>query len=77
MESAQYALYNIDLYTKTLGLGCRNLVGDQMFLNRSKSLRKLLKIGKDKKIFATIALGYPEVKFKNKVIGRQMLIQWN
>jgi hypothetical protein len=48
-----------------------------MFLNRSKSLRKLLKIGKDKKIFATIALGYPEVKFKNKVIGRQMLIQWN
>ena len=76
-ESAQYALYNIDLYAQTLGLGCRNLVGNQMILNRSKSLKKLLKIGKDEKIFATIALGYPAVRFRNKVIGKRMPIQWN
>jgi len=77
LESAQYALYNIDLYAQTLGLGCRNLVGNQMILNRKKSLRKLLKIGKDEKIFATIALGYPAVRFNNKVIGKRMPIQWN
>lgn len=77
LESAQYSLYNIDLYAQTCGLGCRNLVGNQMILNRSKSLRKLLKIAKDEKIFGTIALGYPAVRFKNKVIGKQMPIQWN
>ena len=77
LESAQYALYNIDLYAQTLRLGCRNLVGNQMILNRSKSLRKLLKIGKDEKIYGTIVLGYPAVKFRNKVVGKQMPIQWN
>jgi len=77
LESAQYALYNIDLYAQTLGLGCRNLVGNQMILNRSKFLRNFLKIGNDEKIFATIALGYPAVRFKNKVNGKRMPIQWN
>ena len=77
LESAQYALYNIDLYAQTLRLGCRNLVGNQMILNRSKTLRKLLKIGKDEKIYGTIVLGYPAVKFRNKVVGKQMPIQWN
>jgi nitroreductase len=77
LESAQYALYNIDLYAQTCGLGCRNLVGNQIILNRSKSLRKLLKIRKDEKIFGTITLGYPAVRFKNKVVGKQIPIQWN
>jgi len=77
LESAQYALYNIDLFAQTLGLGCRNLVGNQMILNRSKSLRKLLKIVKDEKIFGTMALGYPSVKFRNKVVGKKIPIQWN
>ncbi len=77
LESAQYALYNIDLFAQTCGLGCRNLVGNQIILNRSNSLRKLIKIVKDEKIFATIALGYPAIRFKNKVIGKQMPIQWN
>ena len=77
LESAQYALYNIDLFAQTLGLGCRNLVGNQMILNRSKSLRKLLKIDKDEKIFGTMALGYPSVKFRNKVVGKKIPIQWN
>jgi len=77
LESAQYALYNIDLYAQTLGLGCRNLVGNQMILNRNKSLRKLIKIGKNEKVYGTIALGYPSVRFKNKIIGKRMPIQWN
>jgi nitroreductase/NAD-dependent dihydropyrimidine dehydrogenase PreA subunit len=77
MESAQYALYNIDLYARTRGLGCRNLVGNQMFLNRSKAFRHLLKMEQHEKIFATMGMGYPAKKFRNKVIGKQMRIQWN
>ena len=77
LESAQYALYNIDLYAQSLGLGCRNLVGNQMILNRSNSIRNMLKIKRFEKIFGAIGLGYPAISFKNKVLGKQIPIQWN
>jgi nitroreductase/NAD-dependent dihydropyrimidine dehydrogenase PreA subunit len=77
LESAQYGLYNIDLYAQSLGLGCRNLVGNQMILNRSRRIRKLLRLSKQEKIFGTIAIGHPAVRFRNKVNGKQMIIQWN
>ena len=77
LESAQYALHNINLYAHTKGLGCRNLVGNQMFLNRSKSIRHLLRLKKHEKIFGTMAIGYPSVRFRNKVNGKQVDIQWN
>ncbi len=77
VESAQYALYNMDLYARTKGLGCRNLVGNQMLLNQSKGLKHLLNLERNEKIFATFGLGYPAKKFRNKVIGKQMGIQWN
>ena len=77
LESAQYALYNIDLYGQAKGLACRNLVGSQMILNRTKKFRKLLGIKKSEKIFGTLTLGYPAVKFRNKVIGKKINIQWN
>lgn len=76
-ESAQYALYNMDLYARTKELGCRNLVGNQMFLNRSKAIKLLLNLERNEKIFATIGMGYPAKKFRNKVIGKKMRIQWN
>ena len=77
LESAQYALYNIDLYAQSRGLGCRNLVGNQMFLNRSKSFRRLIGLKKREKILGTLALGYPAVRFRNKVNGKYLDIQWN
>lgn len=76
VESAQYALYSINLYASTKGLGCRNLVGNQMFLNRSKSIRRILGLGKNEKIVGTMAMGYPALKFTNKVNGRKLNIQW-
>ena len=42
LESAQYILYNIDLYARSKGLGCRNLVGNQMFFNGTKTIRKII-----------------------------------
>lgn len=77
LESAQYILYNIDLYSRSRGLGCRNLVGNQMFFNRSKPVREMLQIRKDERIFATLGIGYPAKKFRNKVQGRKLDIRWS
>jgi hypothetical protein len=75
--SAQYALYNMNLYAQLKGVGVHNLVGNQMFLNRSKAARKRLGLGKHERIYATLGLGYPAVKFRSKVRGKTMPIQWN
>jgi hypothetical protein len=77
LESAQYALYNINLYAQTKGLGCRNLVGNQGILNRNKSFRKSLGLRKNEQIRGIMGVGYPKFKFKNKVEGKKMNIQWN
>lgn len=77
LESAQYILYNMNLYAQTKGIGCRNLVGNQMILNKSKLIQKSLKLNKSEKIFATMGLGYPAKKFSNKVEGKKIRIQWN
>ncbi len=77
LESAQYALYNIDLYAQTKGIACRNLVGNQMILNRNKKFRRLIGLSKYERIFGTILMGYPAIKFKNKVTGKHIKIQWN
>ena len=77
LESAQYALYNIDLYAQTKGVACRNLVGNQMILNGNKQFKKSIGLTRDEKIFGTIALGFPAVRFGNKVNGKQIRIQWN
>ncbi len=76
VESAQYALYSINLYAHTKGLGCRNLVGNQMFLNRVKSIRHILGLEKYEKIVGTMAIGYPSLKYRNKVEGKKIDIDW-
>ena len=77
LESAQYALYNIDLYAQSKGIACRNLVGNQMILNKNKKFRKLIGLDKNEKIFGTITVGYSAIKFRNKVLGKHIKIQWN
>ncbi|MGD0342328.1 MAG: hypothetical protein ABSA76_11560 [Bacteroidales bacterium] len=77
LESAQYALYNIDLYAQSKGIACRNLVGNQMILNRNVKFRKLIGLDKNEKFFGTITMGYSAIKFRNKVLGKHIKIQWN
>ena len=77
LESAQYILYNMDLFARTKGLGCRNLVGNQMFFNRSNKMRKLLNMKKEEKIFAVLGIGYPSKKYRNKVSGKTLDIIWS
>lgn len=76
VESAQYALYSMNLYAHTKGLGCRNLVGNQMFLNRARSIRQLLSLKKYEKLVGTMSIGYPSVKYRNKVEGKKIDIDW-
>lgn len=77
LESAQYAVYNITLLAGALGLGCRNLVGNQPILNADCALRNKLHLLKSERIFGLMGVGYPSVKFRNKVEGRLIPIQWN
>ncbi len=75
-ESTQYVIYNMNLYAMTKGLGFRNLVGNQMFFNKSNRVRKILGMKNNELICGTFGLGYPEKKFRNKVNGRKMYIEW-
>ena len=77
LESAQYALYNIDLYAQTKGIACRNLVGNQMILDSNRKFKRLMGLDRSEKIFGAITMGHPAIKFKNKVLGKQIKIQWN
>jgi len=77
LESAQYALYNMNLYALTRGIGCQNLVGSQAIWDRNRLLRSELGIGKREKIFAAMAVGRPGVRFRNKILGKKMKISWN
>jgi nitroreductase/Pyruvate/2-oxoacid:ferredoxin oxidoreductase delta subunit len=74
--SAQYALYNMLLYAHTKGLGSRINGGITVTLNRSRSARKQLGLQKHERILGTLELGYPAVKFSNKVAGKSMSIHW-
>ena len=48
-----------------------------MILNVNKKFIKSIGLDKNEKIFGTITMGYPAVKFRNKVLGKKINIQWN
>lgn len=77
LESAQYALHTMSLVAQVKGLGCRNLVGNQMIFNRSKEIRRLLHLKPHETIFAAVGFGHPAVRFRNKVLGKRMSVVWN
>lgn len=74
--SAQYALYNIILYAQAKGIGSRIKAAGPMALDRSRRARRWLGLQKREHILATLELGYPAVKFANKVEGKTMPIDW-
>ena len=75
--SAQYALYNMILYAQARGIGSCLWGSAQTFLDRSKVVRKRLGLQKHEHILGAVGLGYPAVKFRNKVKGKTLSIQWN
>jgi NAD-dependent dihydropyrimidine dehydrogenase PreA subunit/nitroreductase len=77
VDSAQYALANMTFYAQIKGIaGC--LWGNgPIFMDRSRAARRHLALRKHERIFGALFLGYPAVRFRNKVEGRRMPIQWN
>jgi nitroreductase len=75
--STQYALYNMILYAQVKGIGSCLWGAAEIFLDRSKAARKHLGLQKHEHILGTLGLGYPAVKFANKVEGKTLSIQWN
>jgi nitroreductase/NAD-dependent dihydropyrimidine dehydrogenase PreA subunit len=74
--SSQYALYNMILYAQAKGIGSRIKAAGSITLDRSRSARECLGLRRREHILATLELGYPAVRFRNKVEGKTMDIQW-
>lgn len=75
--SAQYALYNMILFAQAKGIGSRINGGIPLTLDRSKRARQCLGLQKQEHILAALELGYPAVRFRNKVEGKSLHITWN
>ena len=75
--SAQYALANIMYYAQAKGVGSHLSGNGQLFFDKDQSLRKRLGLQRGESIFGALFLGYPAIKFSNKVNGKQLPIQWN
>jgi len=76
-ESAQYALYNMILYAQALGIGSRINGAGPIALDKSRAVRAALSLSRREHILAALELGYPAVRFRNKVEGKEMSVQWN
>ena len=70
LESAQYVLYDMTLSVQVRGLGCRNLVGNQMIFNRNKEIRRLLYLNPHERIFAVGGFGHPFVSSGTRFLER-------
>lgn len=77
VDSAQYALANITFYAQVKGIASCLWGNGPIFINRSRAARRRLGLRRYDRIFGALFLGYPAVRFKNKVEGRTMPIQWN
>jgi NAD-dependent dihydropyrimidine dehydrogenase PreA subunit/nitroreductase len=77
IDSAQFALANMMYYAQSKGIGACLFGPGRLMLDRSKAARKLLGFEKNDHIVGTLLLGYPAMKFRNKVVGKKMIIQWN
>ena len=74
--SAQYALYNVMLYAQTRGVGSCLWGNGQVFLDRSRAARARLGLMGHEHILGALGLGYPAVRFRNKVEGKRLDIRW-
>ena len=74
--SAHYALYNMILYAQTKGVGSTISGGGKLALGGNKAAQALLGLEKGESILAILLLGYPAVRFRNKVNGKEMPVVW-
>jgi nitroreductase len=75
--SAQYALANVMYYAQVKGLGSYLCGNGQLFLDKNRTFRNRLGLQRGEGILGALFLGYPAIRFSNKVNGKRLPIQWN
>jgi nitroreductase len=75
--SAQYALANMMYYAQVKGVGTCLWANGPLFIDKHREARRLLGINRSERIFGAMYLGYPSVRFSNKVGGKSFALQWN
>jgi NAD-dependent dihydropyrimidine dehydrogenase PreA subunit/nitroreductase len=74
--SAQAALDPMTFYAQVKRIGSCLWGAGEIVLDRNKAARERLGLQRREHILGVLLLGYPAVKFANKVEGRTMSIQW-
>lgn len=74
--SAQYALCNMIFYAQAKGIGSCPWGNGPLIVGRDRSAREHLGLQKHESILGALLLGYPAVRFANKVEGKSLRIQW-
>ncbi|MBN1580319.1 MAG: nitroreductase family protein [Anaerolineae bacterium] len=75
--SAQYALANMTFYAQVKGIASCLWGNGPIFMDKSRAARRCLGLQRHDRIFGALFLAYPAMRFRNKVEGRMMPIQWN
>ena len=63
-------------YAQAKGIGTVLWGSARIFLDRNRQAKKLLGLGKHEHILGGMGLGYPAVKFRNKVAGKRLPVEW-
>ncbi|MFV0440807.1 MAG: nitroreductase family protein [Lachnospirales bacterium] len=74
---AGLASTSMELMAESLGLGTLYVGLFTAPANKSKEIRKLLKIEKNEKIVSCLALGYPDVKYYRSAPKKKANIMWS
>jgi hypothetical protein len=64
------------LYAQVKGIGSRISAAGVLTLDRNREVRKYLDLQRHEHILANLDLGYPMVRFRNKVEGKYMPVIW-
>ena len=75
--SAQYALANMMYYGQARGVGTCLWANGPLFIDKHRGARRQLGLRPTERIFGAMYLGYPAVRFSNKVNGKTLALQWN
>jgi len=76
LESAQCALANMYFTAQVLGVASCLFGPGRIMLDRSRSARRRLGLGGHEHILGTLLLGWPAVRFRNRVRGKDLPLRW-
>lgn len=76
-DSAQYALANMMYYAQVKGVGTCLWANGPLFIDKHRLARRQLGILPTERIFGAMYMGYPAVRFSNKVGRKMMDVCWN